>query len=273
MPSSYSSTAYASTAFVALIPARMASTRLPGKPLADLAGLPMVVRVAQRAQASGAQRVVVATDSDEIVRACQRHGIETVLTLGTHPTGTDRLSEAVEHLKLSEDTLVVNVQGDEPLIPPEVIAAVAHELDRHPDCQIATAAHALRDADECFNPDVVKVVTDVLGRALYFSRAPIPWSRDQFQASPKALPPEGLWLRHVGLYAYRIPFLRQFPKLTHAPLETLEQLEQLRALWHGNKIAVLQLAQPLPPGVDSAQDLARMRALIQQHTTHPGETS
>lgn len=264
METPFSFSANSALAFVALIPARLGSTRLPNKPLADLEGLPMVVRVAQRAQASGAQRVVVATDSDEIVRACQSHGVETILTLDSHPTGTDRLSEAVEHLKLSDDTLVVNVQGDEPLIPPDVIAAVAHELERHPECQVATAAHALRDVDECFNPDVVKVVTDASGRALYFSRAPIPWSRDHFQENPKTLPLDGLWLRHVGLYAYRIAFLRQFPTLTRAPLEALENLEQLRALWHGSKIAVLQLAQPLPPGVDSAQDLERMRALLRR---------
>lgn len=252
--------------FVAIIPARRASTRLPDKPLADIAGLPMVVRVAQRAAASGAARVVVAADDAAITAACEAHGIEALLTAALHPTGTDRLSEAVRALGLPDETIVVNVQGDEPLIPPSVIAAVAHELHAHADCAIATAAHTLTDAAECFSPHVVKVVTDRLGRALYFSRAPIPWSRDGFApesaARSGALPTPSHWLRHIGLYAYRTAFLRRFPTLTRAPIEELESLEQLRALWHGEHIAVLQLDQPLPPGVDTPADLQRVRALL-----------
>ncbi len=248
--------------FVALIPARLASTRLPRKPLADIAGLPMVVRVAQRATASGAARVVVAADDASIVTTCRAHGLEALLTSPAHPTGTDRLSEAVTKLGLSDETLVVNVQGDEPLIPPDVITAVAHELQVRTECAIATAAHALHDAAECFNPNVVKVVTDHLGRALYFSRAAIPWSRDGFATTRNTLPSSTLWLRHVGLYAYRCGFLRRFPTLARAPIEEQESLEQLRALWHGERIAVLRLDQPLPASVDTAQDLERVRALL-----------
>lgn len=248
--------------FIALIPARLASTRLPNKPLADLAGLPMVVRVAQRALASGATRVVVAADDPRIVQACNAHDIEAVLTAAAHPTGTDRLSEAVTALELPDHAVVVNVQGDEPLIAPTVIAAVAHQLRLHPECAIATAAHALHDAAECFDPNVVKVVTDRLGRALYFSRAPIPWSRDSFALTHSMLPSLTVWQRHVGLYAYRCAFLKRFPQLERAPIEEQESLEQLRALWHGERIAVLQLDSPLPSGVDTPADLERVRALL-----------
>lgn len=251
-------------AFVAIIPARLASTRLPRKPLADLAGVPMVVRVARQAASSGATRVVVAADSDEIVAACRRFDIEAILTASAHPTGTDRLSEAVLALGLAPDTIVVNVQGDEPLIPPLVIAQVAALLASQRDCEIATAAHALHDAAEFFSTNLVKVVCDAQGRALYFSRAPIPWARDVFDglgeaaaaAKPAVLPDELGALRHVGLYAYRASFLARFPSLPPAPIEGLEKLEQLRALWHGVRIAVLRLDKPLPPGVDTPADLA-----------------
>jgi 3-deoxy-manno-octulosonate cytidylyltransferase (CMP-KDO synthetase) len=248
--------------FVAIVPARLASTRLPGKPLADLCGTPMVVRVAQRAAASGAQRVVVAADSDETIAACRAHGIEALRTAPDHPTGTDRLAEAAALLQLAPQTIVVNVQGDEPLIPPPVIAAVAALLDRRADCAIATAAHALHDAAEFFSPNVVKVVTDAEGRALLFSRAPIPWSRDAFASARDALPGSLPALRHVGLYAYRAAFLQRYPRLPRAPIEEHESLEQLRALWHGERIAVLTLDAPLPPGVDTPEDLALVRGLI-----------
>ncbi len=248
--------------FVVIVPARLASTRLPRKPLADLAGEPMVVRVARRAAESGAERVVVATDSDEVIDACRAFGVDAVLTRAEHPTGTDRLAEAADLLRLAEETIVANVQGDEPLLPPAVVADVAALLARRGDCAIATAAHPLRDAAEFFSPNVVKVVTDAGGRALLFSRAPIPWSRDAF-AADRARLPAGLpaW-RHVGLYAYRAGFLRQFPRLPRAPIEEHESLEQLRALWHGFGIAVLPLAQALPPGVDTAEDLQAVRALL-----------
>jgi len=249
------------TAFVAIVPARLGSTRLPRKPLADIGGRPMVVRVAQRARASGAARVVVAADSDEIVAACRAHGVEALLTSTAHPTGTDRLAEAAALLALDEREIVVNVQGDEPLLPPDVVAAVARLLTQRGDCEIATAAHALHDAAEFFSPDVVKVVVDRGGRALLFSRAPIPWARDAFAASRQRLPAQLPALRHVGLYAYRAGFLRRYPSLARAPLEAHENLEQLRALWHGIGIAVLALEAPLPPGVDTPADLERVRKL------------
>jgi 3-deoxy-manno-octulosonate cytidylyltransferase (CMP-KDO synthetase) len=252
--------------FVVIIPARLASTRLPHKPLVDLAGVPMIVRVALQARASGAARVVVAADDPAIVDACAGHGVEPLLTSPLHETGTDRLAEAAVALGLAASTVVVNVQADEPLIPPAVIDAVAQRLQQHPDCEIATAAHALADAAEFFNPNVVKVVTDRCGRALYFSRAPIPWARDAFAASaelrPAALPAGLPARRHVGLYAYRAGFLQRFPQLAADPLEQMERLEQLRALAHGIRITVLELEQPLPPGVDTPEDLAAVRALL-----------
>jgi 3-deoxy-manno-octulosonate cytidylyltransferase (CMP-KDO synthetase) len=251
-----------SVPFIALIPARLGSTRLPRKPLADLAGKPMIVRVAERAAASGARRVVVAADDAAIVAACAAHAVEAVLTSADHPTGTDRLAQACALLGLAPDEIVVNVQGDEPLIPPDVIAQVAARLAAESACAIATAAHALTDAAEFFDPNVVKVVTDQGGHALYFSRAPIPWSRDAFVVSRAQIPPGLPVLRHVGLYAYRVAFLQRYPQLARAPIEEHESLEQLRALWHGERIAVLPLATPLPPGVDTAADLERMRALL-----------
>ncbi|HEU0204441.1 MAG TPA: 3-deoxy-manno-octulosonate cytidylyltransferase [Burkholderiaceae bacterium] len=252
----------AAASFTALIPARLASTRLPDKPLADLAGKPMVVRVAERAAASGAKRVVVAADDPRTLAACADHGVEAVLTARTHPTGTDRLAEACAMLALASDEIVVNVQGDEPLIPPAVIAQAAGLLATRADCAIATAAHRLHDAAEFFDPNVVKVVTDASGRALYFSRAPIPWARDAFALDRNALPAGLNALRHVGLYAYRVAFLQRYPQLARAPQEEYESLEQLRALWHGEHIAVLTLEAPLPPGVDTPADLARMQALF-----------
>ncbi len=248
--------------FVAIVPARLASTRLPRKPLADLDGAPLVVRVAQRAAASGAQRVVVAADGDEIAAACRAHGVEAVLTSPAHPTGTDRIAEACALLGLAGDAIVVNVQGDEPLIPPTVIADVAALLARQPDSAVATAAHALRDAAEFFDPNVVKVVIDRAGRALLFSRAPIPWARDAFAADRSTLPAGLPALRHVGLYAYRAAFLRAYPAMAHDALEAFESLEQLRALAHGYRIAVLMLPAALPPGVDTPADLERVRAIL-----------
>lgn len=246
-------------AFTAIVPARLASTRLPRKPLADIHGLPMVVHVAKAAQASGAARVVVAADSDEIVAACERHGVQALLTSPAHPTGTDRLAEAAALLQLADDAIVVNVQGDEPLMPPATVAAVAALLARRPDCGIATAAHPLHDAAEFFSPNVVKVVTRQDGRALMFSRAPIPWSRDAFAVGRDALPAGLPAWRHVGLYAYRAGFLRAYPQLPRAPIEEHESLEQLRAMWHGVGIAVLPLDAPLPPGVDTPDDLEAVR--------------
>ena len=243
--------------FTVLVPARLASTRLPGKPLADIGGLPMVVRVAQRAAQSGAARVVVAADAAVIVEACAEHGVEAILTRSDHATGSDRLAEACEHLGLDGDDAVVNVQGDEPLIDPALVRACAALLAEQPDCVMGTAAHAIDAAADFANPNVVKVVLDARGRALYFSRAPIPHQRDGKQPLPE--PPA---LRHIGLYAYRAGFLRRFPALEASPLEAIEALEQLRVLWHGERIAV-HVSQLRPgPGVDTPQDLERVRALF-----------
>ena len=248
--------------FTVLIPARLASSRLPDKPLADIAGLPMVVRVAQAAAHSGATRVVVAADSPRIVSACLAHGIQAVLTRPDHPSGSDRLAEACELLGLNVDELVVNVQGDEPLIAPAMIDACAALLRDRPDCVMATVAHAIDDVAEFSNPNVVKVVLDAAGRALYFSRAPIGWWRDGFANGIHQLPDDPPPLRHVGLYAYRAGFLRRFPQLSVAPIERLESLEQLRVLWHGERIAVHVSAERPGPGVDTPDDLARVRALF-----------
>ena len=210
--------------FTVLIPARLASSRLPGKPLADIAGLPMVVRVAQAAARSTANRVVVAADSPQIVSACQAHGTQAILTRADHPSGSDRLAEACELLGLDGDDVVVNVQGDEPLMAPAMIDACAALLRDRPDCVMATVAHAIDDLAEFCNPHVVKVVLDAAGRALYFSRAPIAWWRDGFADGIHQLPDDPPPLRHVGLYAYRAGFLRRFPQLSVAPIERLESL-------------------------------------------------
>ncbi len=247
--------------FTVLVPARFASTRLPGKPLADIAGKPMVVRVAERARSAGADRVVVATDDERIRAAVEAHGIDACLTRSDHPTGTDRLAEAARLLQLADDAIVVNVQGDEPLLQPVLIRAMAELLAAHPDAAIATACHAIEDPAEAFNPNVVKVVLDANRYALYFSRATIPWARDAFAADRDAIPAGLPLYRHYGLYAYRVRFLRVFPTLSPAPIERFEALEQLRALWHGYRI-IVEIAGGTPaPGVDTAEDLERVRAL------------
>ena len=231
--------------FSVLIPARYASSRLPGKALADLGGKPMVVRVAERARESGAARVVVATDDVRIEQVLRAHGIDAVRTRSDHPTGTDRLAEAAARLALPEDDIVVNVQGDEPLLDARLMRRVAELLAAHADADIATACHAIADVDEAFNPNVVKVVLDAAGYALYFSRARIP--------HPRA--PAAPAYRHVGLYAYRASFLREFTGLLPAPIERAEALEQLRALWHGHRIAMVTSETAMPPGVDTPEDL------------------
>ncbi|NKI96716.1 3-deoxy-manno-octulosonate cytidylyltransferase [Rhizobacter sp. SG703] len=247
--------------FTVLVPARLQSTRLPRKPLADIGGLPMIVRVARRAALSGAQQVVVAADDAEIVAACRAHDVACVLTRTDHPTGSDRLAEACTLLGLQPDEIVVNVQGDEPLIDPALVDACAALLQSQPDCPMSTAAHAIDGADELRNPNVVKVVLDGANRALYFSRAPIPWWRDGYASGIETLSSPAP-LRHIGLYGYRVGFLRDFPKLPPCPLEQTESLEQLRVLWHGHRIAVHVSAVRPGPGVDTPEDLARARALI-----------
>ncbi|RFP82509.1 3-deoxy-manno-octulosonate cytidylyltransferase [Hydrogenophaga borbori] len=245
--------------FTVLIPARLASSRLPDKPLADIGGLPMVVRVARRAALSGATRCVVAADDSRILAACAQHGVAALATRADHPSGSDRLAEACAALGLADDEVVVNVQGDEPLIEPALIDAVAAELQARTDCAMSTAAHAIERRADWLDPNVVKVVTDARGTAQYFSRAPIPWWRDGMAGDDLPSPAP---LRHVGIYAYRAAFLRRFPTLPAAPTERLESLEQLRALWHGERIAVHLTAHAPGPGVDTPQDLARVRALI-----------
>lgn len=247
--------------FTVLVPARLASTRLPRKPLADIGGLPMIVRVARRAAESSAAAVVVAADHVDIAAACEAHGVRVVLTRPDHATGSDRLAEACERLGLDGADTVVNVQGDEPLIDPALIDACAALLEARGDCVMSTAAHPVGTREDLDNPNVVKVVLDAAGRALYFSRAPIPWWRDG-RASGAASLQQPAPLRHVGLYGYRAGFLRRFPTLEPAPVEQIESLEQLRVLWHGERIAVHVAAHAPGPGVDTPEDLERVRAIF-----------
>jgi len=253
--------------FTVLIPARYASTRLPGKPLMDIAGKPLVVRVAERAQASGADRTVIATDDERIRAAAEQHGFDAILTRPNHATGTDRLAEAAVALELDDKAIVVNVQGDEPLLEPTLIREVADELRSHGDASIATACHPIDDLQDAFNPNVVKVVLDHAGYALYFSRATIPWARDAFAAKRDKLPLGLPLYRHYGLYAYRVGFLRHYPSLTSAQIERFEALEQLRALWHGHWIVVRITTGTPAPGVDTQEDLERVRALYAAHVS------
>lgn len=246
------------SSFTVLVPARLGSTRLPGKPLLDIGGLPMVVRVARQAQRCGAADVVVATDAQEVAAACQAHRVRHVMTRADHASGSDRLAEACELLGLEGEHIIVNVQGDEPLIEPGLIQRCAQMLDEHPDCPVSTVAHRIDDWADWLNPNVVKVVLDAAGRALYFTRAPVPFNRD---GAPHQLPTQPAPLRHLGLYAYRAGFLRRFPSLPQAPVEHTEALEQLRVLWHGERIAVHVTDQAPGTGVDTPQDLERVRAL------------
>ncbi|WP_371816917.1 3-deoxy-manno-octulosonate cytidylyltransferase [Polynucleobacter sp. MG-Unter2-18] len=242
--------------FLVVIPARLGSTRLPRKPLADIGGKPMVIRVAERAQQSNAQSVVVATDSPEIQAVCDQYRIECLLTSADHPTGTDRIAEVAQLLKLPADTLVVNVQGDEPLIPPELINQVAQTLADNTACAISTVAVPIVDTAEITNPNVVKVVLNRANEALYFSRATIPFVRDP--DSKQAI----THLRHLGIYAYRADFLEAYTRLDPAPPEQTEALEQLRALWNGYRIAVHTASEAPPAGVDTAEDLERVRRIL-----------
>jgi 3-deoxy-manno-octulosonate cytidylyltransferase (CMP-KDO synthetase) len=251
--------------FKVVIPARFASTRLPGKPLLDIGGKPMVVRVAEQAAQSGAQQIIIATDHPPIIAVAQEHGFQACMTRADHASGTDRIAEVAAQQSWAKDTIVVNVQGDEPLIPPQLIRAVAQHLHDHPDCAIATACHAIHDEASMRNPNIVKVVLDQFDNALYFSRAPIPWPRDAY-AHNQPLPKDVNVLRHIGIYAYRVGFLRIYGQLTPAPIEQIESLEQLRALYHGYKIGVTKTDQAPPSGVDTEQDLQIARRLFTEFT-------
>lgn len=246
--------------FVVLIPARLSSSRLPGKALADIHGKPMVVRVAEQAAKSRAERVVVATDHADIAAACEAHGVEVVMTAATHESGSTRLAEAVKTLKLPQHQIVVNVQGDEPLIEPELINRTAEVLVEN-NVQMATAAHRIHDFEEFMNPNAVKVVLDKNRNALYFSRAPMPYPRDAMLRGEQSVPENAL--RHIGIYAYRAGFLQRYAEMDVSPLETAESLEQLRVLWHGFPIAVEITAQAPAAGVDTQEDLDRVLKLFQ----------
>jgi 3-deoxy-manno-octulosonate cytidylyltransferase (CMP-KDO synthetase) len=254
-------------AFHVVIPARIASTRLPGKPLLPIAGKPMVVRVAEQAAKSGAQQIWIATDHQPIIAAAHEHGFKACLTHPHHASGTDRIAEVVEQHDWPDDMIVVNVQGDEPLIPPSLIRTVAQHLNDHPECAIATACHPIHGETAMRNPNIVKAVLDKNGNALYFSRAPIPWPRDAY-AKNETVPENLTVLRHIGIYAYRASFLRAFRQLAPAAIEQIEALEQLRALWHGYRIGVAVTSDAPPAGVDTEADLLATRktfeALISQ---------
>lgn len=247
--------------FTVVIPARFGSSRLPGKPLADIAGKPMIERVYACAAQSLASRVVVATDDERIVSAVQSFGGDVCLTAADHESGTDRLQEVAQQLGLADDEIVVNVQGDEPLIPAAVINQVAHNLAAHSEASCATLAEPIESVDDAFNPNVVKVVANQQGLALYFSRAPIPWAREAYQQSPVQAV-AALAQRHIGIYAYRVALLREFVGWPLAELEATEKLEQLRILANGRQIHVAAACEAVPGGVDTAEDLERVRALF-----------
>ncbi len=248
--------------FSVVIPARHASTRLPGKMLADIGGVPMVVRVAQRAMASGAGFVTIATDHPTIAQAAAKHGVHAHMTRQDHPSGTDRLSEIVDQIGLEDDHIVVNVQGDEPLMDPLLIDSLAMILHGSPQAHIATCATPITHADTLFNPNAVKVVLDQAGHALYFSRAPIPWHRDALAHGERILAPGLPALHHIGMYAYRASFLRRFPTLPVGVLEQVESLEQLRAIEHGFRIKVHVTPSHPGAGVDTHEDLERVRSIL-----------
>lgn len=253
-----------SQAFTVVIPARYASTRLPGKPLQDIAGKPMIQHVWEQARRSSATRVVVATDDERIVEACRAFGAEVLLTRADHDSGTDRLAEVASQLGLASDAIVVNVQGDEPLIPPRIIDQVATNLAANPQAGIATLAEPITEVQALFNPNVVKVVSDETGLALTFSRAPLPWARDAFAASREQLPEGVPYRRHIGIYAYRAGFLRAFAAMPPGVLERIESLEQLRVLEAGHRIAVALTPEPFPAGVDTAEDLERAELRLRE---------
>jgi 3-deoxy-manno-octulosonate cytidylyltransferase (CMP-KDO synthetase) len=248
--------------FVVVIPARFASTRLHGKALVDIAGKPMVVHVAQRAQASGAAEVWIATDDERILGAAQAHGCQAMMTRADHASGTDRIAEVAALRGWGDERIVVNVQGDEPRIAPGLIRHVAQVLERQPEASMSTACHPLHDAKDLFDPNVVKVVLDRAGDAMYFSRAPIPWARDAFARERNVVPDQLPVYRHIGIYGYRCQFLKHYPGMSAPAIERFEALEQLRALWHCHRIAVAVTEDAPEAGVDTPEDLERVRQLF-----------
>ncbi len=248
--------------FKVAIPARFASSRLPGKPLRLLDGIPMIEHVHRQALASGAAEVIIATDAPAIAEVAEGFGATVCLTAVSHTSGTDRLAEVAERLGWADDDIVVNLQGDEPLMPPALVRAVAGSLAARPGAGIGTVCHRIRTVHEVFDPNVVKVVADTRGEALYFSRAPIPYYRDGFAGDSPQLPVQGAYFRHIGLYAYRVEVLRRFSRLPPCPVEQVESLEQLRALWNGIRIFVLETDEAPPHGVDTERDVERVEALL-----------
>ncbi len=247
-----------------VIPARFASQRLPGKPLLDMAGKPMIQHVYERALESAATDAIIATDDQRIYDAAVGFGARVCMTSSDHSSGTDRIAEVVAHMGWPNEDLVVNLQGDEPLMPPQLLDQVAHSLVDHLEAVMSTLAVRLENEAQVFDPNIVKLVTDHHGMALYFSRAPIPWKRDNFDCSATPEPSwiEGLY-RHLGIYAYRVGFLRQYINWPQAPIEQMESLEQLRVLWHGARIAVSVADHMPPPGVDTQEDFDRVAAQLQ----------
>jgi len=245
-----------------VIPARLGSERLPGKPLLDIQGKPMIVRVVEAAAGSSASEIIVATDAVEIVAAVEAAGHRALLTRTDHPSGSDRVMEVVAGERWPDDEIVLNVQGDEPLIPPEVLDQLAAALSADGSLASATLCERITEVDELMNPNLVKVVRSTDHRALYFSRAPIPYGRDSFPALPAVLPASGRWWRHIGVYAYRVAALRRFVELPMGELEAQEKLEQLRLLENGMQMRVEEACRPVPGGVDTKQDLDRVRNLL-----------
>lgn len=256
----------ATTDFTVVIPARFGSSRLPGKPLADIAGKPMIQHVYERALQSDARRVIIATDDERIVKVAESFGADTCMTLAGHPSGTDRLQEVASVYRMQDDDIIVNVQGDEPLIPASVINQVAENLHNAPAAGAATLANPLNSIDDVFNPNVVKVVSDAEGYALYFSRASIPWARDAFAQTTKELPVADCFRRHIGIYAYRVDLLNRYVSWGVSPIEQVESLEQLRLMWNGYRIHVADAVETPPHGVDTEADLEAVRRILSGQT-------
>ena len=257
--------------FTVVIPARFGSSRLPGKPLADIAGKPMIQHVYERALESNAVRVIIATDDERIEQVAKSFGAEVCMTQASHPSGTDRLQEVAAIFEMADDELVVNVQGDEPLIPASVINQVAENLNNAKEAGAATLSDPITDPEQIFNPNVVKVVSDNSGCALYFSRATIPWARDDFAREPKIIP--DCIRRHIGIYAYRVTLLNQFVQWGMSPLEEVEALEQLRLMWNGHKIHVADAVETPPHGVDTEHDLEAVRRILSSSVSSPASSS